>query len=209
MKIYDISMTIHEMMTVYKNKPEKKPKITNRSNFQTAQAYESTITMDMHTGTHIDAPLHMIEGGETMSLYSIERFVVKAKVLDLTHIEEAINQKDLEAFDIQENDFILFKTRNSSVEVFDFNFVYLEKSGAKFLVDRKIQGVGIDALGIERNQPNHETHKLLLGNQIMIVEGLRLKDVPEGEYTLIVLPLKILETEAAPARAILIQQDIM
>ncbi|HEY8436491.1 MAG TPA: cyclase family protein [Haloplasmataceae bacterium] len=209
MKIYDISMTIHETMTVYKNKPEKKPKITNRSNFQTAQAYESTITMDMHTGTHIDAPLHMIEGGETMSLYSIERFVVKAKVLDLTHIEEAINQKDLEAFDIQENDFILFKTRNSSVEVFDFNFVYLEKSGAKFLVDRKIQGVGIDALGIERNQPNHETHKLLLGNQIMIVEGLRLKDVPEGEYTLIVLPLKILETEAAPARAILIQQDIM
>lgn len=209
MKIYDISMTIHETMTVYKNKPEKKPKITNRSNFQTAQAYESTITMDMHTGTHIDAPLHMIEGGETMSMYSIERFVVKAKVLDLTHIEEAINQKDLEAFDIQENDFILFKTRNSSVEVFDFNFVYLEKSGAKFLVDRKIQGVGIDALGIERNQPNHETHKLLLGNQIMIVEGLRLKDVPEGEYTLIVLPLKILETEAAPARAILIQQDIM
>lgn len=207
MKIYDISMTIHEGMTVYKNKPEKKPKITNRSNFQTSSAYESSIEMDMHTGTHIDAPLHMIENGETMDLYPIERYVAKAKVIDLTHVEEAITKEELEKFDIQKNDFLLLKTRNSSVEEFDYDFVYLEKTGAEYLANIGIQGVGIDALGIERAQPDHETHKLLLGKHIMIIEGLRLKDIEPGEYILVALPIKILETEAAPARAILIKHD--
>lgn len=207
MKIYDISMTIHEGMTVYKNKPEKKPKITNRSNFQTSSAYESSIEMDMHTGTHIDAPLHMIENGETMDLYPIERYVAKAKVIDLTHVEAAITKEELEKFDIQKNDFLLLKTRNSSVEEFDYDFVYLEKTGAEYLANIGIQGVGIDALGIERAQPDHETHKLLLGKHIMIIEGLRLKDIEPGEYILVALPIKILETEAAPARAILIKHD--
>ena len=109
MKIYDISMTIHENMTVYKNKTEKKPKIINRSNFQTGSAYESGIEMDVHTGTHIDAPLHMIEDGATMRLYPIERYIAKAKVLDFTHIEEAIKKEDLEALDIQKGDFLLLK----------------------------------------------------------------------------------------------------
>lgn len=206
MKIYDISMTIHEDMTVYKNKPEKKPKIINRSNFETGSAYESGIEMDVHTGTHIDAPLHMIENGATMSLYPIERYIAKAKVLDFTHIEEAITKEDLQHKDIQKGDFILLKTRNSFTEEFDFNFVYLEQSGAEYLATLNIQGVGIDALGIERAQPDHETHKILLGKDIMIVEGLRLKEIEPGEYTLIVLPIKLLETEAAPARAILIEE---
>ena len=69
---------------------------------------------------------------------------------------------------------------------------------------KEIKGVGIDALGIERNQT--PTHKLLLGAGIIIIEGLRLKDVPEGEYFLIALPLKIKDVEAAPTRAILVEK---
>lgn len=88
---------------------------------------------------------------------------------------------------------------------FNFEFVYLDKSGAAYLKETGIRGVGIDTLGIERAQPNHETHKVLLNQNIIIIEGLRLEDIKEGEYTLYVLPLKIKNTEAAPSRAILIE----
>ena len=74
------------------------------------------------------------------------------------------------------------------------------------LASRKIKGVGIDSLGIERNQPDHATHKILLGNGIHILEGLRLKNVKEGEYTLIAAPLNIKNVEASPVRALLVEE---
>lgn len=205
MKIHDISMNIHANMTVYKNKEEKKPIIEVQSDFNTGSVYESSITMNMHTGTHIDAALHMIENGSTMESFDLHKVITPCKVLDLTHIREKITKEALEYFSIKEDDFILFKTRNSLREDFDLEFVYLEKSGAEYLKEKKIKGVGIDALGIERAQPNHETHKLLLREAIVILEGLRLKDINEGDYFLFAAPLKILEAEATPTRAILIE----
>ncbi|PKM95450.1 MAG: cyclase [Firmicutes bacterium HGW-Firmicutes-1] len=206
MKIFDISMTISEDMMVYKNKEGKKPKIFQSANFEENNHYESELTLNLHTGTHIDAPLHIIDGGSTMAAYLIEDFVSQAKVLDLTHLKDNITEEDLRGKNINEGDFILLKTRNSSDVTFNHSFVYLEKSGAKYLKNQKIKGIGIDALGIERNQPDHETHKILLNKGIMILEGLQLHQVDEGEYELIVLPLKLMSTEAAPARAILIKR---
>ena len=74
-------------------------------------------------------------------------------------------------------------------------------------MDKGVIGAGIDSLGIERNQPNHETHKTLLSNKIMILEGLRLKHVEEGPYLLIAAPLNIPGVEASPVRAFLIERD--
>ena len=96
------------------------------------------------------------------------------------------------------------KTKNSWDDQFQSDFIYLDKSGAEFLEENNVLGVGIDALGIERNQPYHETHKILLSRHIPILEGLRLKEVPAGEYILHALPLKIAGVEAAPTRAVLI-----
>lgn len=205
MKVIDISMTLSENMMVYKNRPENKPVIMESANFDTHNHYESTITMNVHTGTHIDAPLHMIKGGETMSSYSIEQFVNRAQVLDLTHIEDCITESSLKEYDIEPESFVLLKTKNSYDDNFNEHFIYLEKSGAEYLISMGVKGVGTDALGIERSQPNHETHKKLFENKIMIIEGLRLYYVEPGPYQLIVLPLKWLGLEAAPARAILIQ----
>ncbi|MBB6214433.1 arylformamidase [Anaerosolibacter carboniphilus] len=205
MKIYDISMDIYEDMTVYKNKLEKKPKIVVTQDHTTGSSYTSYITMEMHTGTHIDAPLHMIDGGETMELYAVENFVRKCKVLDLTDAEDTITKELLQRKSIEKGDFVLLKTKNSFTEAFDFQFVYLEKSGASYLKEIGIAGVGIDALGIERDQSDHETHKILLSQGISIMEGLRLKGVEEGEYILCAPPLKIRNVEAAPTRAILIE----
>lgn len=203
MKIYDISMSISENMTVYKNLESKKPKFYQSAIFEKDNHYETDISMNMHTGTHIDAPLHMIRDGQPMSVYSVNDFISEARVLDLTHLKNMITKDDIISYNIKKGDFLLFKTRNSYTDGFDKDFVFLEKTGASFLCEVGVKGVGIDALGIERSQPEHETHKSLLEKGIMIVEGLFLKDVPAGSYQLIILPLKLLETEAAPARAIL------
>lgn len=205
MKIYDISMTIKEDMAVYNNNNEKRPQIIIRDTYETSNHYESSILMDMHTGTHIDAPLHMVKDGKPMDSYKVEDFITKCKVLDFTDVNDRITVADLQKKEIEQGDFILLKTKNSFTEHFESNFIYLDKTASSYLQKLGINGIGTDGLGIERNQPAHETHINLLSNNIMIVEGLRLKDIPEGIYTLIVLPLKILHTEAAPARAILIE----
>jgi arylformamidase len=209
MKIYDISMNVHHDMPVYKNKDSKRPVIEVLQDFSTSSAYESRISMDMHTGTHIDAPLHMIEDGDTMDKFNIETVITYCKVLDFTSVDEKITSDDFADKDIIEGDFIILKTRNSFEENFDFNFVYLDKSGANYLKERRIKGVAIDSLGIERSQEGHETHKILLGNDITIIEGLRLKEVNEGKYLLCALPLKISGVEASPARAVLIDQKLV
>ncbi len=200
-------MPIEHGMPVYKNKPEKRPVVRNTHNYATGNIYESEVTLDMHTGTHIDAPLHAMEGGSTMEIYSLERFVTKAKVLDLTGAKERISAEDLADEDIRKGDFILLKTRNSFHQEFVEDFVYVDKSAAEHLRDIGIAGVGIDSLGIERAQADHGTHKALLGNGIVILEGLRLKEVFKGEYLLCTAPLNIKGVEAAPCRAFLIELE--
>jgi arylformamidase len=201
---YDISMTIDAGMQVYKNKEEKKPIFKNMSNFVTGKAYETQLTLDAHTGTHIDAPLHMIENGQTMDSISLESLVGPARVLDLTHVHDGITKADLEPFAIQAGEWLLFKTRNSLSEAFDFEFIYLKEDGAHYLRDLQVKGIGTDGLGIERAQPNYGTHRSLLGAGIHVVEGLRLMEVPGGNYFMVIAPLKVSGIEASPARAFLI-----
>lgn len=206
MKIHDISMEISEDMQVYKSREEKKPKIINQYNFKNSSVYESQIDLNLHTGTHIDAPLHAIENGPITEDYNLNRFYGKCLVIDLTEIDDKISKDDLLKYDIERDIFIIFKTKNSLVESFKKDFIYLDESGAKYLVDNEIKGVGIDGLGIERNQEGHPTHKLLLSNDIPILEGLRLKNIKSGIYTISAFPIKIKEVEASLVRAVLIEE---
>jgi len=205
LQIYDISMPITHMMPVYKGKEHKRPKLSIDSDFSSGSAYESRLEMNLHTGTHIDTPLHMIPEGYTLEKIELSKMVTDCKVLDLTNVEDKITESDLSKFNINEGDFILLKTRNSFEDILETDFIYLDKSGAEYLRSKKIKGVGIDALGIERNQPNHETHIRLFEADIMILEGLRLKDIEEGEYLLSAAPILIQGTEAAPVRAYLMR----
>jgi arylformamidase len=198
-------MEIKHDMAVYKNKEEKRPMLEIVKDYSIGESFESKISMEMHTGTHVDAPLHMIEGGSTIENIDLNKVITPCRVIDFTNIENEIRKEDLISKNIKQGEFILLKTRNSYSEEFDFNFVYLEKSGAEYLREKDIKGVGIDALGIERSQPAHETHRALLGSGIAVVEGLRLKDIYEGEYILFAVPLKIKGAEGAPARAVLVQ----
>ena len=160
--------------------------------------------MDLHSGTHIDSPRHMIEEGKNVEHFNFEEILTPCKVLNLTEIEDRITADDLKKFDIKKDDFLLFKTKNSFKNM-PQSFIYLEKSGANYLVEKQIKGVGIDYLGIERSQPGHPTHKKILSNQITLIEGLVLREVESGNYKLILAPLKIEGAEAAPARVFLVK----
>ncbi|GAB6987961.1 cyclase family protein [Paenibacillus pini] len=201
--IYDISMTIELGMQVYKNKEEKKPEIINMSNFETGRSYESRLSMDVHCGTHVDAPLHMLKDGDTIETISLQQLVGPARVLDLTHVKDGITREDLLPHNLQKGEWILFKTSNSFSDEFDFEFVYLLEDGAQYLIEAGVRGVGTDGLGIERAQPEYTTHRPLLKNNVVIVEGLRLKDINPGHYFLVIAPLKLTGIDAAPARAFL------
>jgi arylformamidase len=147
----------------------------------------------------------MLPDGGTMEVIPIDQLVGEARVLDLSHVEDGITAADLEKFNIQPNDFVLLKTKNSYTDQFDFEFIYLKEDGAKYLVEKGVRGVGIDALGIERSQQGHPTHKTLFRSNVTIIEGLRLQEVPEGTYFMVAAPIKLLETEAAPARVLLLE----
>ena len=207
MKIIDISMPVSYDMPVYKAREEKRPHISVQSSFSNASAYESRIDMNMHTGTHIDCPLHIFEGGSTIEQLDLSKVITKCRVLDFSEVQNGISREDLENKRVEKGDFILLKTKNSTSDILEGEFVFLDKSGAEYLKDKQIAGVGIDALGIERSQPEHETHKLLLGSGIVILEGLLLGGVDEGEYLLLSAPILIKGVEAAPARAVLILDD--
>lgn len=130
----------------------------------------------------------MFNEGETIETIDIKQLVRPVKVFDLTDAEENISYEDIKDLAIEENDFVIFKTKNSWDEEFNFEFIYVAADAAKHLAEKKIAGVAIDALGIERAQEGHPTHRTLMGNGAIIMEGLRLKDIEAGQYFMVAAP---------------------
>tara|TARA_Y100000310_G_scaffold304369_1_gene343462 strand:+ start:10253 stop:10882 length:630 start_codon:yes stop_codon:yes gene_type:complete len=206
MKIHDISLTISEDMAVYKDKQEKKPKIDITRTMDEG-SNESKFHMESHTGTHADAPYHMLDSGKKLDKLELEPFIGNCIVLDLTNSKDSIKKEDLEDKKtlIEKGDIVLLKTKNKSENKFDFNFTYLDKSSAEYISKLEIKSVGIDNLGIERAQPEHETHIILFKKGIQIIEGLDLSKIKQGRYFFIGLPLKIKDGDGSPIRAVLIE----
>ena len=208
MKIYDVTKLVHEDMVVYKDKQEKKIKRTIVSSYDVGDYYESRLDIDMHCGTHVDAPLHMLKSGDGIEKYELSKFIGKCKLYDLTHIDEYITRKDIEFLDINQDEIIIFKTKNSYDSKYNPKFVYIEEDAANYLVEKKIKTIGIDAMSIERDKKDHPAHKIILGAGIGVIEDMMLKDVSQGEYFLSALPLNIKNADASPIRAVLIDEKI-
>lgn len=204
MNIIDISWPIGITMTSYKNNSFVDLERVKKTG---DYCMEHLLKLHSHTGTHVDAPAHFIEGATSIDHVSLERLVGRCFVADLTKVETHIDEAVLKSIPASEGDIVLFKTRNSRRawdEAFDANFIYVDSSGARYIVKRGWKAVGIDYLGIERNQPDHPTHIILGSAGIPIIEGLRLEHAHEGFYLAVILPLKIVGIDAAPARALLI-----
>lgn len=204
MKLIDISWPITQDMTAYKDRAVVV--FNYAKTFEKDNVRESVITLGSHSGTHIDAPSHFIADGTSIHEQFIEATCGPCIVIDCMDVTESITDEVLQHHTIEEGDIVLFKTRNSllaSNAPFAYDFIYLAASGAEYLAAKKIKAVGIDYLGIERQQPNHETHLALMRNRIAIIEGLRLAKVESGSYMLWCFPLAMQGLEAAPARAVL------
>jgi arylformamidase len=205
-QIIDISWPISASMTSYKN--NNPVTITHNKTFERDGLRDSALHLNSHTGTHVDAPSHFLEGGNSIDQYSLDSLVGCTVVIDMSHIEGGITDQDLHGHVVNPGEIVLLKTKNSQLEPttqFDVNFAYLAPSAAALLVQHGVKAVGIDYLSIERNSPNHETHSALLSKNIPIIEGLRLGHVTPGRYQFYCLPLASVGLEAAPARAILVK----
>lgn len=197
----DISWPLQKGLTEYKDR--KTFKVDHIKTYEKDGVGESLLSMHSHTGTHIDLPSHFLAHNDSVNM---DALVGNCRVIDCSVIKEKITAKDLEKFSLQKEERILIKTSNSALAwnaPFDYDFVYITDDAAAFLVKKEIKSIGFDYLGIERNQPHHETHIQLLENNITIIEGLRLSAVKEGGYFLCCLPLAFSLLDGIPARALL------
>lgn len=166
----------------------------------------SEISMGLHCGTHLDAPSHFLPAGKQLEQIALDRFMGMARVVALPDVAR-IEAEHLQALDWQGVQKVLFRTRNSSrdwrLDAFDESFVGLAPAGAQFLVEQGIDLVGIDYLSIEPFGSDGTVHNILLGKELVILEGLVLGDVSPGDYFLVAAPLKMPGAEASPTRAML------
>jgi arylformamidase len=161
-----------------------------------------------HTGTHVDAPAHFIEGARKIDALSLEALIGPARVIHVPDDVTEIGPNFLGTCDLEGVERVLFHTRNSSfwTEGFRKDFTHLSPEAAETLVDLGVKLVGTDYLSIEKfHSGHHRTHLALLTQNVIIVEGLNLTGIETGDYELICLPLKIAEGsgDGAPARAVL------
>ena len=167
----------------------------------------SEIRGSAHSGTHMDAPLHFLEGAPGIDSMPIEATVGRARVIEI-HDPEMIRVAELKSYHPAKGERLLFKTANSrygwAAREFQKDFVHIPPDTARFLADTGIRTVGIDYLSVGHSENGgDETHRILLRAGIWIIESLDLAHVVPGEYELICLPLKIVGSDGAPARAVL------
>lgn len=168
----------------------------------------SKITMGVHSGTHVDAPLHFIKGAKGVQRILPDALIGPARVIKIS-ARDTIKEKELSKHRIKKGQRILLRTQNSINRIlhrntFTEDFVYMEEGAAEFLVSRGIRALGVDYLsvgGYKKNGPN--VHRLLLGAGIPVIEGLDLTGAMPGNYFMICLPMKIFDSDGAPARVLL------
>lgn len=205
--IYDVTVPISNAMPVWPGDPpvQLTPK-SQVSRDKTHTVRLTSIEMGSHTGTHMDAPFHMIEGGKRLSDFAIDVFAGPATVLELPSVR-SVGRAELEKLKWRNVERVLLKTENSRHwrdDKFFQEFVYLEPDGAQYLVERGARLVGIDYLSIDKfGSESHPSHFVLLQKDIVIVEGLNLNAVPQGDYAMFALPLNLQDSDGAPARVIL------
>jgi len=161
--------------------------------------------MSLHTGTHLDAPCHFVDIGDDITGVPLSHYVGRARVVT-AKVERCISAGDLAALSWDGVERILFKTRpdHSDENRFDPHFVYLTEEGANFIGSRNIVLVGTDSPSVDDFESRTmQVHKALLSHGVAILEGLRLSHVPDGDYELICLPLKLAGADGSPVRAVL------
>lgn len=210
MQIYDVSVPLSTNTPTYPGDPG----IHFKQWLQLANGDAANVSLlhfGLHSGTHVDAPAHFIEGGAKVDSLPLESLVGEAEVIELPERYAVIDESFVAKNCVNASQRVLFKTSNSAFwgdteRGFHEDYVYIDPAAARWLVDSGIKLVGIDYLSVEKfESKGFQTHLAFLSNGVVILEGLDLRVVPSGRYELFCLPLKIAggSGDGAPARVIL------
>jgi len=206
--IIDVSRPIFTGMAIYPRNPPVEIGAAKRI-ARGDSSNVSLLSLGSHTGTHVDAPLHMDDAGAGVDHVSLDSMIGPAIVIDIPDDVQAISATHLDGR-IGGHTRVLLRSRNSArfaaSGIFEEDFTYLSPDAAALLVERGVRFVGVDALSVEQyHAGHHRSHDTLLRAGVAIVEGLALENVAPGEYQVICLPLRIRDCDGAPARVVLIR----
>jgi arylformamidase len=205
-RLLDVSVLLTAGMPVYPGNHEFELQPVHRI-ADGHSSNHSTVVMGTHCGTHVDAPLHFFDGRPGVDQLPIDLLIGRARVIDLPH-RGGITEQHLAAAGLREDLRVLLRTPNSALwnshDGFHTDYTYISEDGAKFLVDQGVKVVGVDYLSVEQfKKTGAPAHHVLLGNGVIIIEGLNLSDAEPGPYEMYCLPLKLANADGAPARVVL------
>ena len=205
MKIFDVTWPVSPALPVWPGDPPVQLARV-RSMDDGERNNLSNMACSVHIGTHVDAPLHFIADGIDLPALALDVMLGPVRVIELPEVD-AITAESLARFDLSGATRLLFKTRNRhlSRDVFHKNFVAIALDAAEWLVAHGVKLVGVDYLSVERFGGDGSVHRKLLGAEMILIEGMDLADVPPGDYALYCLPLKLVGSEGAPARVVLLE----
>jgi arylformamidase len=203
--LYDVTVTVRADLPTYPGEPH--PELTPVKRISAgARSNVSRLAVSLHAGTHVDAPLHFIEGGAAADTLPLSSLCGPARVVAIED-PRSVSVGELSREGLGGSTRVLFKTRNGQLwndSAFRKDFVYLAADAARWLVERGVVLVGLDYLSIEEfGAPAPAAHRALLQAGVVVVEGLDLREPPPGEYELWCLPLKVAGADGAPARVVL------
>jgi arylformamidase len=207
----DISVPIHDNMPTWPTSiGVRVTQIEHRAAGDTANV--SRLDCDVHTGTHVDAPRHFVEGGGGIDALGLDVLNGPCYVADARGMEAITRTTLVERPIPDDTRRLLLRTSNSrwwdeGDTTFHEDYVALTAGAAEWVVEHDIDLVGVDYLSVQRFTDGPATHEILLSNEVVIVEGLNLFDVDSGGYDLSCLPLRIVGADGAPARAALQRLD--
>ena len=208
MQIYDVSLGITPTMPVWPGNPGVELVRVNDMNAG-ANSNVSRLALGVHTGTHVDAPAHFFNGAAGVETLPLSVLLGPALVIHLPAINR-VTAAALEGAGIPDGtERLLIRTRNSMYWAngdteFHTDYVAVAEDAADWLVQRQIKLVGVDYLSVAPWKESHPTHEALLRANVVVVEGLNLSAISPGNYRLICLPIKLVGSDGAPARAVLL-----
>jgi arylformamidase len=198
-KIHDITRVIRQDMQVYPGDP--KPQFEPTATIKDDKVNVTRITLGSHTGTHVDAPRHFLQEGNSIEMEPLDKFIGEAVIIDASG-RNSISANDFSCKDIRRNDIVLINTGTSGSLI---EFTYIDISAAEWMVEHGIKCVGIDTASVEKyGLKEAPVHKILLACNIGIIENLmNLKQFVGKRMFLVCMPLPLQGIDGSPARAIL------
>lgn len=199
MEIFDLSVPVRTGMVTYPGDPEVRlERVKAIADGESANI--SKLDLGVHSGTHVDAPVHFIDGAAGTDELPLDVLNGPCEVVEVPALDESAVDAVPEGAER-----VLFKTPNSELwaqDTFPETFERFNAAAARALVDRGVRLVGVDYLSVG----DENAHQALLGAGVVPVEGLDLRGVEPGSYELHCLPLRLVGSDGAPARAILIRR---